>query len=300
MVWKRIFGHKKKSNSSQCALVLRAEGIELAVVSPTLHPKLEYLGASADERTQVVAQLTENHRLKGSHCQLVLTPGMYQVLQVDKPNVPEAEMAGALRWAIKDLVTMPLDELVMDYYESPVQAQGQAKLNVVTCNKALLTPVIAQLNQSQVQLVGISIEELSLTSLLMEEAPQLLVFHSPDEELLLLIVKQGQLYFTRRLRGYNQIHQMSEAELQLGVLDNLSLELQRSMDYLQRQLRQEPVSKIAIAIQNPAIETILQGVQLNVEVPVELFKIERGDEQYHQSLVALGALQQLTEQAETA
>ena len=31
-------------------------------------------------------------------CQVVLSSGQYQIIQVDKPNVPDSEIAAALKW----------------------------------------------------------------------------------------------------------------------------------------------------------------------------------------------------------
>ena len=297
MDWKRIFRRKQKSNSGQCGMVLRADGIEW-VSADGSSIQVDYKACAVTEREAALSQLIEEKGLQGYACQLVLTPGMYQILQVDRPSVPDEELASALRWSIKDLIAIPPEELVQDYYDSPVQSLGQAKLNVVACNKTLLQPLIDTLNRAKVDLVGISVEELALTSLVSDEAAQLILFHTPGDELLILIVKQQQLFFSRRLRGYNQIHQMSDFELEQGMLDNLSLELQRSMDYMQRQLRQEPVARVVIAIESPHKEVIVRGLQQNVEVPVAVMEIRRGEELLTNNLVAMGALEQLADQAE--
>lgn len=280
--------------------MLRADSIELAAMTSSSPVVVERRAASVEERSGALTEMIEQYSLAGNQCQLVLSPGMYQILQVDRPNVPDEEMVSALRWSIKDLVPIPAEQLVLDYFDSPVQTLGQIKLNVVACDKELITPFIEQFTKADVNLVGISVEELALTCMVSEEAAQLLLFHAPGDELLMLIVKQGQLYFSRRLRGYNSIHQMSVLELTSGPLDNLSLELQRSMDYMQRQLRQEPVSRILVAIQNPAIQDIVQNLQQNVEVPVSIFEVSPENSPFTDHQVALGALEQLALQGATA
>ena len=297
MDWKRIFSRKQKSNSGQCGMVLRADGIEwVSAEASAVH--VDFKPCAAGEREAALLQLIEERGLEGYSCQLVLTPGMYQILQVDRPSVPDEELASALRWSIKDLIAIPPEELIQDYYESPVQSLGQVKLNVVACNRTLLQPLIDTLLKAKVELVGISVEELALTSLVSDESAQLILFHTAGDELLILIVKQQQLFFSRRLRGYNQIHQMSDFELEQGVLDNLSLELQRSMDYMQRQLRQDPVARVVLAIDSPHSEVIVRGLQQNVEVPVAMMEIRRGDELLTKNLVAMGALEQLADEKE--
>ena len=72
------------------------------------------------------------------------------------------------------------------------------------------------------------------------------------------IVKDGQLYFSRRLRGYENIKSFSPDELKMGSIDNLTLEVQRSMDYFESQLRQAPIKKIVVSIDSPHIDAICE------------------------------------------
>jgi MSHA biogenesis protein MshI len=209
-----------------------------------------------------------------SSCQLVVGPSYYHIVQVDRPRVEEAEMAQALSWAIKDLVPIPPEQMILDYFELPVQPSGADKINVVCSDLQKLKPLVDALHKAKLPLQGIGVDELNLPKLfpLVDEA-QLLLIQQAGEELLLLIVKQGQLYFSRRIRGYDQLATMGQEELLAGVMDNLSLEVQRSLDYFESQLRQAPVKQILVALPL-ADELCLPPLSANFFIPVHRFEPE--------------------------
>lgn len=66
----------------------------------------------------------------------------------------------------------------------------------------------------------------------------MLVMHQPGQDLLIQIVRKGVIYFSRRARGFNRLSDITADELQYDVINNLLLELQRSMDYFESQLKQ--------------------------------------------------------------
>jgi MSHA biogenesis protein MshI len=79
----------------------------------------------------------------------------------------------------------------------------------------------------------------------------MLIIHQPGQEVLLQIVQGGQLYFSRRTRGLNNLHLLNAQDSRSDMLERLLLELQRSMDYFESQLKQAPVRDIRILAQQP-------------------------------------------------
>lgn len=176
--------------------------------------------------------------------QIVLGCGRYQLLLADRPNVESQELSHALIWSIKDMVSLPVPQIHLDYFESPLPSN---KLNVVVVDKTKLTNMVQAIHGQGLTILGISIEELALTNLFMaDNQARLIISHHPGQELLLAVVKQGQLYMQRRVRGFNQLDKAEVDELNYGLADNLSLEIQRSMDYFESQLRQPPVNSIEL------------------------------------------------------
>ncbi|MGI2132860.1 MSHA biogenesis protein MshI [Shewanella baltica] len=199
--------------------------------------------------------------------QLILASGLYQLLLTDKPNVDTVELSQALLWSIKDMVTLPVPQIHLDYFESPIPSN---KINVVVVDKAKLVSMVQAIHEQDLQLIGISIEELAMTNLFGDDnQARLVVSHHPGQELLLTVVKQGQLYMQRRVRGFTQLDKTQADELIYGMADNLSLEIQRSMDYFESQLRQAPVSSIEL-LADGAVDTLAKLVSANFNQAVNV------------------------------
>jgi MSHA biogenesis protein MshI len=182
-------------------------------------------------------------------CHIVLNSQQAQIVQVDKPNVPAAEINGALKWQIKDLVSIAPENMVLDYFDGPLLAGGKEKINVVCSPLSELKKIMRAANQEPLAVVNITIAEFAFANLLpIQNDASLLVCQQPNEEIVLLIVKQGKLYFHRRLRGFSQIANKTEDELILTVIDSLALEIQRSSDYFERQLKQAPIKDIKVLL----------------------------------------------------
>ena len=198
--------------------------------------------------------------------QLVLSHSHYQLLQADKPNVDQSEVAQALIWAVKDMVTEPVTNIHLDYFESSITTSS--KVNVVVASRERLQQFVTACDDCGLLIAGISIEEIALSHVLTNDnMAHMLVAHLPQQELLLMVVKAGEVLMQRRVRGFNQLDKAKKEELQYGLADNLSLEIQRSMDYFESQLRQAPVASINILVDGDAQALVtLVGANFNQQV----------------------------------
>ena len=218
-------------------------------------------------------KLVERHNLANTPCYVSLSTDQYQILQVDRPQVDADEVAQALTWTVKDLV--PHDgQLVVDYFDPPKQVSGANKVSVVAVAQERIETLCNGIRKAGLNLQSVTVAEMTAVSVIgnSEEAVMVLLQQAGDE-LSVCIAKQNQLYFVRRLRGYENLSTFTEQELQLGVGDNLSVEIQRSLDYFESQLRQAPVKKIVLAVQShypQALANVLNELTLMPVEPVQL------------------------------
>lgn len=204
--------------------------------------------------------------------QLILSASFYQLLTVDKPNVEAEELSQALLWSVKDMVSQPVPEIHIDYFDSPLP--NSSKLSVVVADRKTLISMVMAAKESSMQVAGISIEEMVVSSLFTQDSQARLVLcHIPGQELLLTVVKQGELYMQRRVRGFNKLDTVTADELAMGMADNLSLELQRSMDYFESQLRQAPVASIELLI-NGQVDSLAELVSANFNQKVNVITVD--------------------------
>jgi len=221
---------------------------------------------------------------------LVLNENQSQVVQVDKPSVPANEINSALKWQIKDLVSIAPNNMVLDYYDAPTPAGGNQKINVVCAPLDELKKLLAVTEQAAVTVKKITTQEFAFANLL---APQndakLLVCQQPNEEIVLLIVKQKQIFFQRRLRGFSQISTKTADELASSIIDDVSLEIQRSTDYFERQLKQAPIKEIKVLLPIALESVFIEKLAINSAVPVSLLELPHPYHEHRDYAAAIGA-----------
>lgn len=180
---------------------------------------------------------------------LVLGPSLYQSVQLERPNLPAEEISQALRFNLRDLVTLPPADIIADYYDAPVQLAGQDKINAIVADKKILEPVLTELHSISENIVGIVSEEQAIAQLFSERQDPIVIAYQHDlEPALLQVYQQGQLQVNRVVRSLEQLSQLSPDEIKLGAAAPLSVEVQRSADYFERQLRQRPIREVVVAV----------------------------------------------------
>ncbi|TWX72724.1 hypothetical protein [Colwellia sp. C1TZA3] len=285
---KNVFSKAQSTNLIGVALRQQSIGY---FVRKADESKCQVAESKANSIAAALKTLVSVESLPGQ-CHLVLAHAHSQIVQVDRPNVPIAEMNAALKWQIKDLVSIAPENMVLDYFDGPTLAGGHEKINVVCVAKNELMALVTIFNDKQLDLVSITTEEFAFASLLpLQQDAVLFVCQQANEEINLLIVKNGQLFFSRRLRGFAHIADKSEDELTMSVVDSLSLEIQRSTDYFERQLKQAPIKTIEILLPVEQEAFLARKLAENTNVEVKLFAMPTTLESCRGSAVAIGATQ---------
>lgn len=212
----------------------------------------------------------EKLRLEGSPVDLVLGSNHYQTVTVDRPNLPESDLSSGIAFQLGDLVSFAPDEMVTDFYELPFYPGAANKVVAVAASKELLTNCVNAIIDNDLQVTSIAIAELQLRKLYQQqELPVLVMFPLESGDYLAQIYQQGLLCFSRPLRGLRRLSEYSAADIELGALEPLATELQRSMDFFESQLRQRSISTIHLAVNHPSIGEIKSQLQNLLAVDIE-------------------------------
>jgi MSHA biogenesis protein MshI len=221
-----------------------------------------------------LADYVQRHKLANTDCYVSLTSHWYQLLQVEKPKVPESEVYAALGWPLKDLLP-PNTEYVYDYLTPPAQVAGQSKLSVVAIPHKDINNISKGIYDADLTLKSILIEETATVELTPTSDDAVIsLVQEHGEEIVLNIVKNDQLYFTRRLKGFENLGSYSEKELSMGITESLCVQIQRSMDYFESQLRQPPVRKVLLKLDTTLAEQLASQIQESMGLPVNAFEPE--------------------------
>lgn len=181
----------------------------------------------------------------------LLPADQYSILQLARPEVPDAELASALRWVLPDMVDIPANELSFEPFERPASARSGAvrQIHVAVCRKTLITEQLQQFAFGE-RLQSLGIRELALRNLL-QAWPQIpssfaCLLRLP-EGLFLLIVKDQALFLFRSLQtiDWAQMEQ-TLATGDVYLVERLLLELQRSLDFYDDQLASSPLAHLLV------------------------------------------------------
>jgi MSHA biogenesis protein MshI len=205
-------------------------------------------------------QLVEKHRLTGSLAVGVMARGSYNLIQIDPPDVPEAEFREAVRWQIKDLLDFPAEQAVVDTFTASV-ANGQELGFAVAASEEQVWQVVRAMRQAELEIGAIDIPELalrSLTSLLPSDERGVALLCLWKDSGLIIIIHAGQLCMARRINlgvqelvsaadPTDQVEGVEISEAQQNILDTVILEIQRSLDYYESSVSRQPVSTVYLA-----------------------------------------------------
>ena len=201
--------------------------------------------------------------LQAYRCTTLLDEREYNVSALDAPPVPREERREALRWALKDMVAYPVDSACLDVLEIPdtgLAPGRQAGVLAVSAAEAAVRACVAPFEAADVRLAAVDIPELAQRNVaaLCEDDNRGLVFLRIDERgMMLTLTFHGELVAVRRGEiSTPQLDGGGDDEMRARVRERLALELQRSLDNIDRQYSHIPVSKVVLACSAP-----IEGLQ---------------------------------------
>ncbi len=211
--------------------------------------------------------------LTGCGCNVVLPPQQYNLLLVEAPNVPQEEMREAIRWRIKDLISTPLEETLIDIFHLPIDSSrsGTPMVYVVATPSQVVMDTIRLVEDANLTLQYIDVTELALRNLA--------EFTADDQRGLALVkIQQGRGSLSLLRQGSLYLSRQFELPYNGGLLDDLPedqliLELQRSLDYYERQMGQVPPAAIYLCGENITSDKISDTMRNSLPAKVEVLDV---------------------------
>ena len=161
--------------------------------------------------------------LKGLDAQVMLRPEQYQVLQVEMPAVTPEELRSAVRYQIREMVDLHIDDITLDVMRvGDGQQKGTGNVFVVVAANAVINEVQMFGKAMQWPVSVIDVQETAqrnLQTLLAqrdgaaEKADAALII-SGDRQAVLTISANGELFYTRRLELPDGFMELSWGDVQ--------------------------------------------------------------------------------------
>lgn len=276
---------KSRSEPGWLAIRLRGNGLELAHVvgGGNGRPKLVRY-ESHDLRWSDAGAFTKFRREAGLdryRITTLLEGTDYRMLLVDAPNVPPAELRSAIRWRIKDLIDIHIEDAMIDVVDIPVGQGAPARshsMYVVVAHNDAIQRRVELFQAAKIPLSVIDIPEMAERNVahLFERNGQVTMLMSFDEEGgLLTFTHGGELHLVRRFETSLRELQDADEDLRARAFDRIGLELQRSLDYFDRQFHYLPLGALLLA-PVPGAEELRQHLGSQGGIEAEVLDLARG------------------------
>lgn len=166
----------------------------------------------------------------------------YQTVLIEAPNVPDDELASALRWKVKDLINFHIDDAVLDHLPVSGRNGQPPSLYVVAAQAPAIRELARPYHQADLPLAAIDVRESAQRNLGVRLAPEdyaVAVLHFDGESGLLTFTFGEELVLSRRIEGRGAGGDF--------LFDRVAMEAQRSVDYFERQFSWLPLAKLYLA-----------------------------------------------------
>lgn len=223
------------------------------------------------KETSKFTNYVNSKALDGTQASIVLPQDCYQILLVEKPSVPDAELIDALRWRVKDMVSFDIEQTIIDYVELPEDAyRNRSKMvYVVVAQQEKVESYIAWCQEIGLCPVIVDVPELALLNLsedLADEEAGLAVFFMDAKNSSINLMSDSALYFTRQL----QYSLYSSPESAGGAV----LEMQRSMDYYESQIGKPPCVRLIVFPMLMDDDPLISELRYNLPLDIHSLNLE--------------------------
>lgn len=268
---RRLWGRRANDKARLC-LAPQAEGMALAMLERDGQAvrvgRCEWLPA---------AEAASSLRIDGI-CVLVLPFADYRLLTLEEPQVPAEEIRQAIRWIVASrLPDVPIEAMSYDLIRiDPTRTGGARELLVAVAHIETLQRHLLTAEQIGVQLTAIDIPEQAqrnLTHFLLDDSQHQALLALTPYGGLLTVTQGGDLCFHRRFDLDWRRLCSADGSIAQTQLDRLGLELQRSVDYLERY---RPDWRLSVLHVVPTLDpAIIGALAQRLNLPIETLALDR-------------------------
>lgn len=230
--------------------------------------------AELESKPHAAEKLAKELHFDRYQCTTLLRPGEYQMLLLEAPAVPPAELKSAIRWRIKDMLDYHVDDATMDVLDIPPESDLPGRshsMYAVASRNEIIRARVKVFEEAHIPLGVIDIPETAqrnISALHETEGRGAALLYFNQEFGLLTITCRSELYLSRRIDiGLGQILGAA-AEAREQLFGRVVLELQRSFDHFERQFHHVPIAKLLIGPE-PEETGLFAHLTGNMDIAIE-------------------------------
>lgn len=296
---------RKQSVDAQIGLSQGREGISVVGVRNPLSStpsvslcELSPLPVGEDESV-AIRLLFSRLGLDKHQCNWVLGANEYDLLLTEAPDVQADELREAIRWQVRDLIDIDIEEAAIDVFEVPrqIHMHNERLMYAVAAHSSVVSRIVRLMDRSGGELKAIDVAELALRNIvdrLPGQSTGCTLLYLGEQSGLIVVFGEQRLYLARRLTVGLQALTGESAPV---ALQTIASEIERSLSYCDSRfgylpeplLRLSPMPQYAVDALKPLAESLhlrLQRIDLNTIVDSTT---PLSDAQQQHGLLALGA-----------
>ncbi|MEO1767303.1 agglutinin biogenesis protein MshI [Thiobacter aerophilum] len=223
-----------------------------------------------------LARLAREMRLAEYRVSVLLGLDQYQMMVVEAPGVPPEELKVAVRWRVKDMLDYHIDDATLDILTIPPGPSGGTRaqsLYVVAARNEVIAGYITRCQQAGIPLSVIDIPEMAsrnLASLVAQPGRGVAMLAFSNEGGLFTVSHEGELYLARHLEV--TLDDLANGGVREAHFERITLEVQRSLDYVERQFGFVAVAHLWLA-PNPVAQALREHLAGNLYLPVSVLDL---------------------------
>ena len=215
----------------------------------------EFVEIPAAEHLQYATSWVQRHKLQKALCNFVLDTSQYELELLETPSVQLEELTEAVRWRVKDMVNIPIENAAVDILHLPEDAyRGRmTMLYAVVVDGEVIKETLKFIRATGLEPSVIDIKEMALRNIALYlpemEHGTVALLNMYETNGSMLMYSHDALYLTRQIElGYSSFTTNQGAfSLDNGVMiERLALDIQRSLDYYESQLGKGIAQKIYV------------------------------------------------------
>ena len=270
-----VLGMSLTPDSAACCIV-RWEGDQPRIVEQFT------LSQSFQSPLEALESLLSNHSLPALPLFITLGYEYYSLLLVDAPEVPASELKEAVGWKVKDLISQPLEDVIVDAFLLPDDAyRGRMKMTyVAVVDKKNIAAMVKACEKQNCCLLGIGINELSmaaLTTLSTQPGRGTAVLYLNEKGGTINLIENDCLYLSRSIELELGRDTEISSEDSFDKVDSLALDIQRSLDYYESQIGKAGVSQLLLVSGSEGIHQWCDLLKERLQIPVALASLPMGE-----------------------
>ena len=226
-----------------------------------------------------LSQLAKKVATAGFNWTLPLNRGDYKIFVVPQPAVDPSELAQSVRWSLGPMLDFPVEEAAVDWMSIPTAQlpQRPPHIYVIAAHRDVVNSRAEVFKKNKIPLTAVDVRETAQRNIalrLQEPGEGLGMVALNNRGVQITFTYGGELYLDRYIEESLEALMTGDEEARERVLDRITLQLQRSIDFMNRTYPFITISRIVLAPM-PAPLPLREYLAANVTERVEVVDLAR-------------------------